>query len=568
MFLQKIQIRNFRGIKDLTLILDEFCILIGENNSGKSSVLDALRLCLTRSLTGKGSVFEEYDYHLENTSSDPTKAQPIEITLTFKERKKDEWPDEISQLLSEAEQIDNNELRSITLWVKSQFDTISNDYMTDYDFLDLSGNPLVKAKNPRQVINLQRLVPTFHLASLRDARQEFQARSQFFGPFVRSLELDDGVRAELEQDLLNLNNKVLDQNTAFDNVKERLEKTAQILSLSNTEPISIEVIPSRIFDILSRTQVKLASKTGARIPVVRHGSGTQSLAVICLFDAFLQSQLKKNNSEFAAPLLALEEPEAHLHPSAIKAVSEMLQNISGQKLISTHSGDLLASVSLNKIRRLRRQNEKIVVHKIEENILSHNEEEKLNYHIRATRGSLLFSRCWLLVEGETEAAFIPECGRAMGHDLYADGVSCIEFAQIGVEKFIRLADHLGIEWFVLVDKDAKGIAYAESAKRNLETRKAKDHVQIINHGSIELFLCVEGFGEIYEESISNQMESNITADRKNLEYWEQVVKYQQRNTKTRNALAVSRKILESNGQVPKLLQDVINQAIALARRAG
>ncbi|KKZ10459.1 MAG: hypothetical protein TQ37_08675 [Candidatus Synechococcus spongiarum 15L] len=137
-----------------------------------------------------------------------------------------------------------------------------------------------------------------------------------------------------------------------------------------------------------------------------------------------------------------------------------------------------------------------------------------------------------------------------------------------MEKFIRLADHLGIEWFVLVDKDAKGIAYAESAKRNLETRKAKDHVQIINHGSIELFLCVEGFGEIYEESISNQMESNITADRKNLEYWEQVVKYQQRNTKTRNALAVSRKILESNGQVPKLLQDVINQAIALARRAG
>ena len=83
MFLHKIQIRNFRGIRDLTLILDDFCVLIGENNSGKSSVLDALKLCLTRPLTGKGTIFEEYDYHLEDASADPSKAQPIEITLTF-----------------------------------------------------------------------------------------------------------------------------------------------------------------------------------------------------------------------------------------------------------------------------------------------------------------------------------------------------------------------------------------------------------------------------------------------------------------------------------------------------
>lgn len=44
----------------------------------------------------------------------------------------------------------------------------------------------------------------------------------------------------------------------------------------------------------------------------------------------------------------------------------------------------------------------------------------------------------------------------MGYDLYEDGVSCIEYTQVGVEKFIKLADQLGIEWFVLADSDAAG----------------------------------------------------------------------------------------------------------------
>ncbi|MBN9290727.1 MAG: AAA family ATPase, partial [Hyphomicrobium denitrificans] len=75
MFLESIHIQNFRGIEDLTLELDDFCVLIGENNAGKSTVLDALRLCLTRSLR-RGNGFEEYDYHLPNGNADPTKSKP------------------------------------------------------------------------------------------------------------------------------------------------------------------------------------------------------------------------------------------------------------------------------------------------------------------------------------------------------------------------------------------------------------------------------------------------------------------------------------------------------------
>lgn len=569
MLLTHLHIRNFRGIEDLSLPLDDLCVLIGENNSGKSSILDALRICLTRSLSRRAAVFDEYDYHLEDESAEPSKAKPIEITLRFAESKVDEWPDEVSQILAEAEQVDAGGLRSVTLRVTSKFDVATNDYVTEHDFLDLSGKSLIKAKNFRRLINLQQLVPTFYLASLRDAAREFSTRSPFWRPFVRSLELDEQAQGELEAVLGALNETILKNHTAFETVKERLKNTARLMPMGERDTVSIEAVPSKVFDILSRTQVHLASKTGAKIPIVRHGSGTQSLAVICLFDAFLQSQLEKGYGEHAEPLLAMEEPEAHLHPSAIKAAGQMLQELSGQKLISTHSGDLLASISLEKIRRIRRRDGRITVHMVKNGTLTKDEINKLDYQIRIKRGGLLFSRCWLLVEGETEAPLLSECARAMGYDFHADGVSCVEFSQVGVEKFIKLADQLGIEWFLLADNDSEGRKYRTAAVRQLDSREETDHICLLDHGNMEVFLCMEGFGEIYKRNISEQKRRDITAKRRTLEYWQQVASAQKKNSKPKNSLAVAEKIVGAGRSgVPTLLQEVVERARELARSAG
>ncbi|MCY4461050.1 MAG: DUF2813 domain-containing protein [Albidovulum sp.] len=386
------------------------------------------------------------------------------------------------------------------------------------------------------------------------------------GAFVRALELDDIARAEIEQALLELNSKVLAQHTAFDSVKDKIKKIADLLPLSDNNPVSIEAVPSKVFDILSRTQVNLASKTGAQIPIVRHGSGTQNLAVICLFEAFLESRLENGFGKYAEPFLTLEEPEAHLHPSAIKAVGKMLNKLSGQKLISTHSGELLAGVPLSKICRLRRRNGKIAAYRIGKGKLSSEELSKLDYHIRAKRGGLLFSRCWLLVEGETETLLLSECGHAMGRDLYADGISCIEYSQVGVEKFIKLADLLGIEWFVLADNDNAGKKYKKSAQDLLGEREGKDRIRLLDHGSMEEFLCEEGFGEIYKASISEQKKDNVTAKIGTDEYWKQVLSSQKKGAKTRNALVIAEEIVEQGkSAVPNLLKDVIERAQSLAR---
>ncbi len=568
MFLKRIDIRNFRGIAELSLELDDLCVLIGENNAGKSSVLDALRLCMTRFLARRDSVFEEYDYHLDDASAEPSREKPIEITLRFAEREGEEWPDEVSQLLGPAEQVDNEETRSVTLRVRSTFNPAGRGHNVEYDFLDLSGNAIPQAKNPRLIINLQQLAPTFYLGSFRDAEREFRTRSSFWGPFVRSLDIDEEAQAELEKALLDLNNKILDRHSAFDAVKERLSNTAELLMLGQVDPVSIEAVPSRLSDILSRAQVNLESKTGARIPVAHHGSGTQSLAVICLFNAYLESQLKEQYGEHAEALLSLEEPEAHLHPSAVKTAGEMLRDLSGQKLLSTHSGDLLAGIPLKKIRRLSRKDGKVVVHSIAEDALTRSEISKLDYHVRTKRGSLLFSRCWLLVEGETDVLLISECARVMGRDLYAGGVSCIEFAHVGVEKFIKLADQLGIEWFVLADNDSAGRKFKRTALRQIKSREEREHVQLLDHGNMEVFLCKEGFGDVYEKGVSGRKRKTVTAKKNSSAYWKQVSKAQSAG-KPERVLDVVERIREHGREtVPDLIKRVIEQAIGLAGRGA
>ncbi|OQW91332.1 MAG: hypothetical protein BWK79_17130, partial [Beggiatoa sp. IS2] len=303
-----------------------------------------------------------------------------------------------------------------------------------------------------------------------------------------------------------------------------------------------------------------------------HGEGTQSLAVIGLFDAFLGAKLTEEYNQNTVPILALEEPEAHLHPSAIRAVAKMLQSLKGQKIMTTHSGELVAGVPLTKLRRLRRKDGEIKVYQLTEDALTENELHKLDYHVRLTRGNLLFARCWLLVEGETEPTIFNECGRIMGRDLFVQGVCCVEYAQVGVEKFIKLANQLGIEWLVVADKDDKGHDYIKSAKNQLEGRDEKIHLHQLEHGDMEVFFCMNDYGSIFENNKSPQKEKNnpITADKKTepLEYWKQVVKVRDL-TKPQTAFAIVEEI-EKRGLagVPQQIQNIINQALLLANQSA
>jgi len=466
MFLTKIDIKNFRGIVELSLSLDETTVLIGDNNTGKSTILAAIQICLNSALNKKGGAFGEYDYHLKDKDGQPTDAVPIEITLTFSESEQEEWSDEIIRMLNGVTGIGQNDLQCVILRATSRYDDATKSFTTSVDFLNpqqqaLRGNP------PNALRNLRRLVPTFYLAALRDAAREFRAGSQFWGPFVRALKIDPILRQQIETDLANLNKQVLNAHTAFDMVRQHLGKTAGLVPLGGgTDPVAIEAIPRKVFDLLSRTQVML--------------------------------------------------------------------------------------------------------HQVAPGSLSADELRRLDHHIGRHRGHFLFSRLWLLVEGETDEFIFQEATRILDRDLFSAGVCCFKFTELTVSHFIKVADQLGIDWIVVCDSDPRGDQYADAAKASLGTRGEADFIRRVPHGDMETFLCVEGYGSIFEATIPEQerKKTPITAVKGTTDYWKCVAKLQPRRGKPERAASVMEK-METAGAagIPNFIKETIEMAIMRATEA-
>jgi putative ATP-dependent endonuclease of OLD family len=98
MQIKDITIKNFRGIESVELPLGRLTVLIGENNTGKSSILSVINKVLSRGFVSrKSGQFDDYDFHLNDDSSTPQEAGDITIILHFAEDENGQWADEVVQ---------------------------------------------------------------------------------------------------------------------------------------------------------------------------------------------------------------------------------------------------------------------------------------------------------------------------------------------------------------------------------------------------------------------------------------------------------------------------------------
>ena len=564
MLLSKVAIKNYRCFADVEVDLDKTTVIIGENNSGKTSFLEAIRTCLSRSATRQSGVFDDYDRHLPSAAAQLNQSGDLSIKLCFVLG--EDTSEEVVQGLSEAIVFDDHGTQRINLEVTSKFEPAIKDFINDWYFLDDTGKPLgPKAKKPQLLGTLCQFSPLFYLSALRDATKEFQARSPFWSPFLKNTNISEEDRVRVQNSLNELNSEVLKTHASLAAVKDRLAKVQHVVSSGNAGAVDIEALPGRITDLLSRTQINIVGSTGASLPLNRHGAGTQSLAVIFLFEAFAATMLAEQYDPQSRPLLALEEPEAHLHPCAIRNLWTALDAIAGQKIIATHSGDLLSKVPLLSVRRFSRENGIVTVRKLEASTLNDEELRKVEFHLRSTRGELLFARCWLLGEGESEYWVFSGVAELIGHDLDRLGIRIVSYQQCGIRSFLKVANSLGIAWFAATDGDQQGQKDKSTCVSLLNGKQPDVHIKLLDQDNIELLLCVEGFGEIFEGYVSDQKRPQITEQPGSLPYWKQVLKARDDTPKP----AVLLKVLDemrSRGvnSIPAALKTVIDSAVLLA----
>ncbi|NLN59304.1 MAG: DUF2813 domain-containing protein [Deltaproteobacteria bacterium] len=574
MKLKEISIKNFRGIRSLHLPLDDLTVLIGENNTGKSSVLEAIQLVLTRGFgVRRGGQFTEYDFHLKDAIVTPQTAEPIVITLHFAEEQEGEWSDAVVQQMSEVIQLDmKNGLNHIWLQAKGAFQMESASFETKKTFLNSNGAELF-LKNATPLNLISRFVPLFFLSALRDVSREFGQHGQFWNGFLKSIQLPDEQREKIEEMLREVNTSVISANAGLTEVTKKIADAGRLVPLDSADPVALEAIPTRVFDMVGKVQVHLKSSCGAKLPLHRHGEGTQSLAVLMLFQAFAVANLSEAYAPESEPILALEEPEAHLHPSAIRSLGPFLEAMSGQILVSSHSGDLISGVPLMALRRLYKQNGDTKIGQVKSGIFTDRELQAIDYSIRLARGHYLFSRCWLLVEGESDFHLMLLLFELMGHLQDQVSFSVLEISQIidKGEPLIKLAKALGIQWFLMVDGDHAGNDYLNRANNHLATDESlSDRALALTHADIEHEFWHNGYDGFIQNMVSNTRKSQIEAEAADDEVNKRklLIKaaIKQSGGKPSFAQALVNEIRQRGGvdSIPQTIRDIITRVVQLA----
>ena len=248
------------------------------------------------------------------------------------------------------------DLDSIGLRLSSQYDALAGEMVTKWEFLALDGQPLGgKGADSRNLTRFLLYIRCFYLSSLRDSAHEFSPGSQFWGRILRDLKISDEQRKTFGDTLAKLNEELLRADPRLEQVRATLEKSQGIMELGAGQKTSIQALPLKPWDLMSKAEVVIKARGGEiDFPLARHGQGVQSLAVLFLFQAYIDVLLKPTFRPETEAILALEEPEAHLHPQATRTLATNLSEIKSQKIISSHSPYFIQEIPLTQIRMFRR----------------------------------------------------------------------------------------------------------------------------------------------------------------------------------------------------------------------
>lgn len=352
----RLSIQNFRSIKSIDLDLSDTTVLIGPNNSGKTAILDAIRIALTRKWGQRGTGFTEYDVHLADKDSDPKSPPGVSIDIRVEERQAGEWSEAIQQDLDEIAQTDPATGRTfIILRASCAWSDANKAFEPTWHFLNAGRAPLVGGSARRT--NLERFwqyLPVFYLGALRDAEDEFSPRSQFWGRLLKAMEIPPALETKVQRVLDLLNGKLLQADPRLGQIAQTLSGATRVAARDRAGGVDLRLVPLKSWDLLSKAEIILRNEPDwPWLPLQRQGQGLQSLSVIFLFRAFVEHLLTELYESDSSPVLALEEPETHLHPQAARTLWAHVSALPGQKIITTHSPYFVQHVPFRDLRLIR-----------------------------------------------------------------------------------------------------------------------------------------------------------------------------------------------------------------------
>lgn len=484
MLLERVEIVGFRGIRRLSLALEQHNVLIGENTWGKSSLLDALTLLLAPQQQLYHFSINDFWYPPGGVTA---RERHLHIVLTLREKKAGERLCRRYRGLSQLWHHTAGGYQHIIYRLEGEL-AADGTVMTLRSFLDHQGLPLPLADIDGLARQLVNLCPVLRL---RDAR--FIRRSHHHAASVPDMESTvrqlDYLTAELLRRQQNLNSRQIRQGLSA--IVQLLEHyfaeqgSTQTRSRLMRRRSQDEQRSWHYLDLINR-MLDQPQRRGWR------------LILLNVLSTLLQARGSVQLSRDAQPLLLVEDPETRLHPIMLSIAWHLFNVLPLQKITTTNSCELLSMTPMQQLCRLVRDSDKVTAWRLGNHPMSMEDSRRIAFHIRFKRPSSLFARSWLLVEGETEVWMINELASQCGHHFDAEGVKVIEFAQSGLRPLIKFACHMGIDWHVLTDGDEAGKKYAAIVRSLLNGQQQEsDHLTQLPAPDIECFMYKNGFAHVY-----------------------------------------------------------------------
>lgn len=345
-----IKIENFRGIRNGFVRFGRHPVLVGDNNTGKTTLIEALTLVLGRDRLVRE--LTEHDFY----GSCPLPADRIKLVATITDFSNDD-PEQSSQWFREGRAVVKwldevtgtvHPLRDNQAWklccqiaVQARFDHESLAvemlrYFHDHD------DPVDPFAEDSPAVVPGKLIQELSFYLVRASRtwdKVFSWGNELFKRAVLAAAAQPAGALLAERDRLRAPDQPIDTDPGIEPLIQNLNKELA-LSFPNAPQVQLRLTGTDSRSVMEAVSAHFASADGISIPASRQGSGLVSMQGVLLLLELGRARAKAGG-EF---LMALEEPEIHLPPSAQQRLLHRVQALSTQTFVTTHS-PLVASMA-------------------------------------------------------------------------------------------------------------------------------------------------------------------------------------------------------------------------------
>lgn len=518
MKISKIHIQNFRLLKDFSIDLeDNVSIVVGKNNTGKTSILTVL----DKFLGSSGNKFAYDDFNLEVRAKiiqlligeipEEKKYTPLgikaQILIEYDENDK---LSDVSKLIMSLDPEDS----TITLEfsyelsfqnihkMKEEFISEKNRYNSPSNFLEENLTAYIpsvitksiSSTNPDEWIDLQKekiklnkVLGFQYISAKRDVTNNNQDKTlstQTSKIYKNTSENEDhkAAIADFKTKLRFTDNELsIIYKGLFNNVIQKIKKFGGL----KQDDTLIDIISTLQHRELLDGNTTVRYKQGIHdLPEHHNGLGYMNLISMIFEIEVLINKLKNNPDQNPAPLniLFIEEPEAHTHPQMqyvfIKNIKSLLNEsrdlangarLSLQTVISTHSSHIVAESDFDDIKYLKRlnpfsvesKNLNSLSEKYSGNSIKKQHYKFLKQYLTLNRAEVFFADKIIMIEGDTERILLPAMMKKIDQEqdatdelpLLSQNVSIIEVGAHS-KTFEEFIVFLGVKTLIITDIDS------------------------------------------------------------------------------------------------------------------